>query len=542
MKIRSDIVRTYQSIHTWTGITTGLLLFICFFAGALTMFQQSLQSWAEAPRVSLPALADSERDALIHQAMATSTQAAKGFTLHLHDATAPLSWSDTAPAHLLDQETLNYASLDDRGELLVEQYPVVHVADLIDELHRTAGIPGVVGHESLGVLVMGVISVLYFLALVSGFIFLLPTMARSFLALREGKGRFRWLLDTHNLVGVTSLPFHLLIALTVVVFAFHDDFYNGLSVIYGEQPMFPPASTPALPDNVQSSLHPLQTYLSRAAELMPGQQVSTLKFQDLAGQRPSLLMYLTSDEHLQISPQGNMLVLQPYTLDLIYSTWPEGDESLWGRLVNSFFALHFGSYGGEWVRWMYFLLGLGGAYLFYSGNLLWLSKRRQQKHYPQARLNHLAALTYGVSFGCMAGIAAAMLAGRWLAPLFDNLNLLYLSSYYLVFVAALLLAFFCSGEAARVPLLRLTAALYLLIPLSSVLAGIASPDQPLWPDAASMAVELCMLLFALGLAYRSLITDGFHKQQQNEQQHKQQRKQQNKQHDQEHALLHDNVV
>jgi hypothetical protein len=233
-----------------------------------------------------------------------------------------------------------------------------------------------------------------------------------------------------------------------------------------------------------------------------------------------------------------MLVLQPYTLDLIYSTWPEGDESLWGRLVNSFFALHFGSYGGEWVRWMYFLLGLGGAYLFYSGNLLWLSKRRQQKHYPQARLNHLAALTYGVSFGCMAGIAAAMLAGRWLAPLFDNLNLLYLSSYYLVFVAALLLAFFCSGEAARVPLLRLTAALYLLIPLSSVLAGIASPDQPLWPDAASMAVELCMLLFALSLAYRSLITDGFHKQQQNEQQHKQQ----NKQHDQEHALLHDNVV
>lgn len=507
MKIRSDIVRTYQSIHTWTGITTGLLLFICFFAGALTMFKQPLQHWAEVPPVSLPALADNAWDSLIQQAMEQSGQAASGFTLHVQNVRAPLSWSDSADPHLLEHEVRTYATLDEQGKLLMKQHPSVHVADLIDELHRTAGIPGVVGHESLGVLVMGGISILYFLALVSGFIFLLPTMARSFLALREGKGRFRWLLDTHNLVGVTSLPFHLIIALTVVVFAFHDELYAGLSVIYGEQPLFAPMPVTVPQDAVQPSLHPLQTYLSRAAELIPGHQVSTLQFRDLGGSRPLLTLFLTSDEHLQISPRGNMLVLQPYTLDLIYNTWPQGEAGIWGRLVNSFFALHFGSYGGEWVRWMYFLLGLGGAYLFYSGNLLWLSKRRQQKQYPQARLTHLASLTYGVSFGCMAGIAAAMLAGRWLAPLSDNPNLLYLGSYYLVFCAALVLAFYRSGAAARVPLLRLTAGLYLLLPISSALPWMAAPDQPLWPDATVAAVALCALLFGLLLAYRARVTD-----------------------------------
>lgn len=32
--------------------------------------------------------------------------------------------------------------------------------------------------------------------------------------------------------------------------------------------------------------------------------------------------------------------------------------------VNTFFMLHFGSYGGNPVRWMYLLMGLGGTLLF----------------------------------------------------------------------------------------------------------------------------------------------------------------------------------
>ncbi|MCD8530634.1 MAG: hypothetical protein LRY66_04580 [Saccharospirillaceae bacterium] len=119
------------------------------------MFKQPLQHWAEAPPVSLPALADNAWDSLIQQAMAQSGQAASGFTLHVQNVRAPLSWSDSADPHLLEHEVRTYATLDEQGRLLLEQHPFVHVADLIDELHRTAGIPGVVGHESLGVLVMG---------------------------------------------------------------------------------------------------------------------------------------------------------------------------------------------------------------------------------------------------------------------------------------------------------------------------------------------------------------------------------------------------
>ncbi len=50
MKIRTDIVRMYKEIHGWVGIVSGLALFIAFYAGAITMFEEPLQRWASPPR------------------------------------------------------------------------------------------------------------------------------------------------------------------------------------------------------------------------------------------------------------------------------------------------------------------------------------------------------------------------------------------------------------------------------------------------------------------------------------------------------------
>lgn len=46
MKVRTDILRLAKELHTWVGICAGILLFICFFAGGLSMFQHDLSKWA----------------------------------------------------------------------------------------------------------------------------------------------------------------------------------------------------------------------------------------------------------------------------------------------------------------------------------------------------------------------------------------------------------------------------------------------------------------------------------------------------------------
>ena len=67
---------------------------------------------------------------------------------------------------------------------------------------------------------MGAVALLYFLAIVSGLILVLPRLARDLFALRAGRNRKRMWLDAHNVIGVVGLPFHVFIAISVVVFAF----------------------------------------------------------------------------------------------------------------------------------------------------------------------------------------------------------------------------------------------------------------------------------------------------------------------------------
>ncbi len=52
--MRADYIRIYKSVHTWTGILTGMALFIAFYAGALTVFKEPLTRWATPPAVVAP--------------------------------------------------------------------------------------------------------------------------------------------------------------------------------------------------------------------------------------------------------------------------------------------------------------------------------------------------------------------------------------------------------------------------------------------------------------------------------------------------------
>lgn len=49
MKIRSDVVKCYKDVHIWGGIIAGLLLFVAFYAGAITLFETPLERRATPP-------------------------------------------------------------------------------------------------------------------------------------------------------------------------------------------------------------------------------------------------------------------------------------------------------------------------------------------------------------------------------------------------------------------------------------------------------------------------------------------------------------
>ena len=185
MKVRTDIVKMYKEIHGWVGIVSGLALFIAFYAGAITMFEEPLQRWA-SPQSQLSEPVSLERTPqLVEAVLAEYPEAARSYDIHL--ATGPenparMSWTVRGGDHA--EPEIFYAALAPDGSVEIDQKGPSPVAQFVDVLHQQVGLP--LEHE-IAMPIMGAISLLYFIALVSGIIVLLPSLVSDFFALRIGK-------------------------------------------------------------------------------------------------------------------------------------------------------------------------------------------------------------------------------------------------------------------------------------------------------------------------------------------------------------------
>ncbi len=505
----SDVIRIYKTLHTWTGLIAGMALFICFFAGALTMFKGELGRWAAPPaKAPLAWVGEAQWPALIGATVAAHPAAARGFVLHLQpseDVPAPLVWRDPPGRGPAPGAVFFGATLDQQGNPRSVPFQPTALGELIDQLHQTAGIPGR-GHHLWGVYIMGAVSVLYALALVSGLIVLLPTLVKDLFALRAGKNRKRFWLDAHNVVGITSLPFHLMIALTVIVFAFHDQIYDGLQVaVYGDRPIFGdrPAQDHSATRDPGELLSPAQLS-KRLAALAPSFQPREITYSDVLTDHARVRVAGVDPGHMLRGADRGFAAMDPYSGAILDTAYLPGHEGPWTDIVITFFALHFGNFGGAFMRWVYFLLGLSGAFLFYTGNLLWIETRRRKQRRGgdtpvQRRVTRaMASATVGVCWGSVAGVCAAMVAGKWLHGVVESQSALYMSAYYSVFLASVAWAFVAGPARSLVHLLAASAAFALAIPATSLLAAVL-PSSPAWLHTAPdlLAVEVTALVGGL---------------------------------------------
>ncbi len=510
--MKADLIRIYKSVHTWTGILTGMALFIAFYAGALTVFKEPIVRWA-TPNPTVSYLPLDETPGLIASVLAARPEVADGFAIHLRNAEhvpARMGWDEADGNEGDEASKRHYIAYLDAGGLQVEQSRPSGLASFVDVLHRVVGLPV---DSDPARWFMGVVASLYALALVSGVIVLLPSLVKDFFALRTGRNLKRMWLDAHNVVGIVSLPFHIVMALSSVVFAFHDGIYDLQDKLMYEGKLaavFQRAGPPEIagPRDPAALLTPREL-VARAREFAPGFEPETLQYQRIAGPRALVRVWGKNERAVSPRAMGGFLALDPYSGKVLSTDYLPGGQDTPNLWISSFFALHMASFGGAAVKWLYFLLGLAGAWLFYSGNLLWIETRRKRADrrtgaIPAQRLDTrlMASATVGVCLGSVCGISLMMLASKWLHGRVGDLDAWLQALYYLAFFACIAWAFLRGGAVAGVHLLRLAAALALAIPATSLL-GALFPASGLWAhaSAATLAVDATALAMGLGFAW-----------------------------------------
>ncbi|HEY9112625.1 MAG TPA: PepSY-associated TM helix domain-containing protein [Rhodanobacteraceae bacterium] len=500
MRIGSATLRTFKSVHNWVGITAGFLLFVAFYAGAITVFQQPIQRWAsmrDARAVAAPAsLSDAQR--LLDEVLAGHPHARDfvGMTFPGSEyATMSAYWQDA-------QGTWRYATAGDTAGSPAP--PGAVLPELINELHYALGAP------PLGTWLMGVVSLLYGIALISGLIIHLPMLVRNLFALRPGRNLKQFWQDAHNVIGVLSLPFHLVFAVTgaalcllavaMVVLnplVFDGKLNSAVGAAMDTAPVMAPASR-------EGSLLPLADLYRRS--------IDVAKDHGVADFRPAYLKLTNAgDAHAVIEITGTWprglgagVVALDATSGAMLAQQLPGQRDANHLTLAATYALHYGDYGNAIVQWLYFLLGLGGAFLFYSGNLLWIESRRKRSRRQQGRApTNMARATVGICLGLCVAVSLSFVAAQVLPLAGINGGR---AEYAVCFGAWALCALWAARRApirAARELLWLAAAVTAVIPVAHGLAT----GWWFWISTAAGQYALSgvdLVALAMGLAFAML--------------------------------------
>lgn len=490
--MKAQTVKDYLVVHTWVGILCGLVLYVAFYAGAFSMLEAEITRWTQPPAPASSAVSD-DGDALV-AAFFDAHPDAKG--------RVRLRWpgpdnAQPALAHVVRGEDPVWWQLGRDGQL-VRRHGVPREDDtsgnFVDHLHRKGGLP--IPLEVAEPLI-GLVSLAYALALVSGIVVLLPSLVKDLFHLRLGANLKRMWLDVHNLLGVASLPFHLVIALSAAVFGLHDLVYRVQDRFIYRDGLAATVARDSVPRPLAARADwlPPSAIQRRLQEQAPHFQPLGLDYVVQPGGAVAAVGGI-DERHFQRASRYGLAFVNLRTGEIYDRTYVPGESGhVSSALLSGLFSLHFGSFGGDTVRILYVLLGLSGALLFYTGNLLWIETRTKRARKPQAgpameRPRHVrtvSALTLGVCLGCAAALPATLILAHWLAPRMDNLDALHQGAYHGLFGAGIAWALWRGTDRAAPGLLGFSALCNAGVPLS--VAWHPSPDGGL-PAAVCAALAV----------------------------------------------------
>ena len=284
---------------------------------------------------------------------------------------SPLLTVTTGPTPDAPGDQMTLLFLDRATGKILGPAPTGGIMETILELHTDMllGLPGM--------LFLGVMGVLFVIALISGTVLYAPFMRRQpFGVLRTGRGmgdgrarnkRIGW-IDQHNLIGIATLAWALVIGLTGAINAFADPLVENwrdgevarMTAIYAGQEPLDPAEYGSLDKAMRS-----------AQAALPGRSPQFIGFPGGAW---------SSGHHYAIFFQGDRPVTQhlltPALVDARSGKLTDArDMPAVNQALMMSKPLHFGDYGGLPLKIVWAALTLLTIWVLSTGVLLWLRRR-----------------------------------------------------------------------------------------------------------------------------------------------------------------------
>lgn len=465
LSISPAFSRAVLDSHSLLGVLFGAVIFLLCVSGTLAVLSDEFTVW-ETPHGPHVASASPELLARV----ATNTYAAAKAEGIAHDmfVTAPTPELPRLTASAFDHGRSRIWNADAEGRL--GPRPETPWTSFLQDLHFNLNL-GIIGRY-----LVGIVGTLLLASLITGVVAHRRILKDAF-RLRWGGSKRLANADLHNRVGVWALPFHLIVSLTgsllglsgliimvLAYVAFQGDTEKAIAALLGPQ---------AVEDARPAPLADVRPMIAFIGARIPGALVTSLDYDDVGtrGQRVTV----------SVAAPGHLTRAEAWTFDGAGRfVWKAGytDGSVGMRIYGMITPLHYGTYGGIWLKLIYALLGTGLCTVVASGGNIWLARRREQGR-AAPRLERLWSALIWVQPSAWAGTAiAAMLGAPPLPVYWGGVIVVLVASLWVASPAVIVRGLRIAGAVACVALATLhmategtTSTIALLVDIGILLCG-----------------------------------------------------------------------
>ena len=424
--MKQSTLKNFTHAHAWLGLITSGVLMIVFVCGSMSFFRENIVLWDmqyDAPKTDLASQRHQVPVSTIAKQISNqghTMPADHGVFIELPTQAQPFYVSyfeiETPEGEHVD---VNQSFDPETGQRYELDQADFYLGNMLYRMHISLMLPG-------GTELVGIVSLIFFVMVFTGTLILLKKIISHYYQYRVDRRKDTY-LDGHSIIGISTLPYTFLFALTGVMFNLSILLQAGFgfAVFKGNIPaLMATADFYAPPRITELSGQPadltlLDDMVEDAKRRYPEQSVYFLN------------IFAPNDQAGQVE----VAMTAPHTLDqLTRLTYSLAD----GRLIKEYkpsqsatagtysvlSSLHFGEYGGNTLKFIYFLLGLACCYMILTGNLIWLEKRENNRKQSKRGLQFVKAMTLALSSGTLIAVASTFIAARFAPESWSQVSLL----------------------------------------------------------------------------------------------------------------------
>lgn len=402
-------LRNYD-LHSWSGVSLGIFLFIVCFTGSVAVFALSeTHAWEDpAKRISY------EQEAPFRETFEAwvEEQDKLGDIEFLS-----VSWPQPGNPYYTARADVHLEGTEHDHEFITQNWhpetlkPIstreASMSRWLVRFHIDLKWPAMLGGSQVGRFIVGLAGILLLLAILTGLVAHTKLTKETFTLRFDRSVRLKW-QDSHKIIGLWGTPFHAMIGFTgavlgivtllapvVAVLAFQGDLDALFATVQGPQIEAAGVTAEMISiDDLRAMVHPetgAQPYFMFAQHYGDANAV-------YQGFWPVDKRLITSEAFKISAVTGEPLPM----------TSLESASTLPSRIIAATGPLHFGTFGGVALKYLWFFLGLSLAVITALGTMMWIERRQHSSvgNRSDRFYNGLTRLNIGVCTGLGVTTAA----------------------------------------------------------------------------------------------------------------------------------------